>query len=79
MYFANIFAFLLSVSFTSQPRCYALPADPPHKGKPIQYVLYNLIAVYSVGTGVYYPQEHGHDGNVAVYNLAHCGNIKCPP
>lgn len=36
------------------------------------------VTVPGVGSGLYYPGDHGHSGNVAVWNYRHYGNVNGP-
>ncbi|WQF78760.1 hypothetical protein CDEST_03774 [Colletotrichum destructivum] len=77
MYATKIIFLLLTVPFASQPGSHALPAEV-HKGQPIHVKPPPALAkIFGPKPATYYPQEHTHAGNVAVYNIAHCGKVKC--
>ncbi|KAF4924770.1 hypothetical protein CGCVW01_v003873 [Colletotrichum viniferum] len=68
MYSRSLLFFLLAVPFAA-----AVPvAEQKHNGKPIH------VKVPGIGTGTYYAGDHSHSANVAVYNLAHYGNVNGP-
>ncbi|TDZ22860.1 hypothetical protein Cob_v004324 [Colletotrichum orbiculare MAFF 240422] len=68
MYASSFVVMLLAIPFAA-----AVPvAQQKHNGKPIH------VKVPGVGTGEYWPGDHGHDGNVAVWNLAHYGKVTAP-
>ncbi|KAF4847321.1 hypothetical protein CGCSCA4_v005570 [Colletotrichum siamense] len=69
MYSRGLLCLLLVVPFTVN----AVPvAEQKHNGKPIH------VTVPGVGSGLYYPGDHGHSGNVAVWNYRHYGNVNGP-